>query len=505
MDVGHPVSVSQNQVCQTHPLTSFKTRTKLVAMNSDLVLGIDSSTQSCKAVLLRAEDGTSVDTGRATHPDGTEVDPRAWLGALDAATADLLPRAGAVSVGGQQHGLVALDGRGEPVRDALLWNDTRSASSADDLVAEMGGPQACADAVGSVLVASFTATKLRWVRDHEPAVAQQVYRVLLPHDYLTWHLSGRTAPPSTDRGDASGTGYWSPRNDAWRPDLAAAALGHEIELPHIAGPAEIVGRVPTSEIAIAAGTGDNMAAALGLGARPGDVVVSIGTSGVASMVAGAPSPDATGLVAGFADATGKFLPLVCTLNASRVLDTTARLLGVDHDGLAALALAGEPGAHGLALLPYLDGERTPNRPGASGTLQGLTSRTTPNDLARAAVEGLLCSLADAVDHLVAATGTPARRVLLVGGGARSEAVRVLAPAVLALPVIVPAPDEYVARGAARQAAWALSGAADPPDGPLPAAHTYEAEPTPVVRQQYAELKDRTATWQAPPPSNPTTQ
>ena len=204
MDVGHPVSVSQNQVCQTDPLTSFKTRTKLADVSNDLVLGIDSSTQSCKAVLLRAEDGTSVDTGRATHPDGTEVDPRAWLRALDAATADLLPRAGAVSVGGQQHGLVALDDHGEPVRDALLWNDTRSASSADDLVAEMGGPQSCADAVGSVLVASFTATKLRWMRDHEPAVAQQVYRVLLPHDYLTWHLSGRTAPPSTDRGDASG-------------------------------------------------------------------------------------------------------------------------------------------------------------------------------------------------------------------------------------------------------------------------------------------------------------
>ena len=490
MDVGHPVSVSQNP-----PVDFVQDSYETIGMSDDLVLGIDSSTQSCKAVLLRADDGTSVATGRATHPDGTEVDPRAWLRALDAAAADLLPRAAVVSVGGQQHGLVALDDRGEPVRDALLWNDTRSASSADDLVAEMGGPQACADAVGSVLVASLTASKLRWVRDHEPAVAHRIYRVLLPHDYLTWHLSGRTAAPSTDRGDASGTGYWSPREDAWRPDLAAAALGHEVELPRIAGPAEVVGQVPTSGIAIAPGTGDNMAAALGLGARPGDVVVSVGTSGVASMVAREASADASGLVAGFADATGMFLPLVCTLNASRVLDTTARLLGVDHERLSELALAGEAGARGLTLLPYLDGERTPNRPGASGTLHGMTSRTTPNDLARAAVEGLLCSLADAVDHLVAATGTPARRVLLVGGAARSEAVRALAPAVLALPVVVPAPDEYVARGAARQAAWALSGSAEPPDWPLPDERTYEAEPTPVVRQQYADLKDRTATWQ----------
>ncbi len=463
-------------------------------MTTDLVLGIDSSTQSSKALLLRADDGSTVETGRHAHPDGTEVDPRAWLAAVDAAAQGLLPRAAAVAVGGQQHGLVALDPDGEPVRDALLWNDTRSASSADHLVDEMGGPQACADAVGSVLVASFTATKLRWVRDNEPQVAQRIHSVLLPHDYLTWHLSGREAAPTTDRGDASGTGYWSPREDAWRPDLAAAALGHDVELPRVAGPAEVVGRVPSSGAVVGAGTGDNMAAALGLGAVEGDVIVSIGTSGVASMVTTTISADASGLVAGFADATGRFLPLVCTLNASRVLDLTARLLGVDHERLSELALAGAPGAHGLTLLPYLDGERTPNRPDASGTLHGLTSQTTPHDLARAAVEGLLCSLADAVDHLTAATGASPRRVLLVGGGARSPAVCALAPAILGLPVVVPRPDEYVARGAARQAAWALSGAVEPPQWPMPDQRTYEADPTPDVRARYAELKDRTATW-----------
>lgn len=465
--------------------------------DEQLVLGVDSSTQSCKAVLVRVSDGVTVATGRAGHPDGTSVDPRVWLGAMDDATRGLLDRALAVAVGGQQHGMVALDDAGEPVRDALLWNDTRSAAAAEELVGELGGPQACADAVGSVLVASFTATKLRWLRDGEPDAAQRVARVLLPHDYLTWHLSGRQVVV-TDRGDASGTGYWSPSEQAWRPELAAAALGHDVELPRVAAPGEAVGRVPSSGAVLGAGTGDNMAAALGLGAEEGDVVVSIGTSGVASMVTTVPCADPSGLVCGFADATGRYLPLACTLNASRVLDMTARLLGVDLDRLSDLALAGVPGASGLVLLPYLDGERTPNRPDAAGTLHGLTSRTTPSDMARAAVEGLLCSLADAVDHLVAATGTTARRVLLVGGGARSEAVRVLAPAVFGLTVVVPAPDEYVARGAARQAAWALSGDATPPSWPLPDERTYEADPTDGrgsgVREQYALLKERTGAW-----------
>ncbi len=464
-------------------------------MSDDLVLGIDSSTQSVKAALIRADDGAVVDQASAPHPDGTEVDPGAWVEAMDSVIRDLLPRAGAVAVGGQQHGMVALGADDGPVRPALLWNDTRSAPQAEDLIREWGGPQTCATAVGSVLVAAMTVTKLRWVRDHEPVAAQRVRRVLLPHDYLTWHLGDRAAEPTTDRGDASGTGYYSTEEDRWRPDLAAAALGHQVALPRVAAPAETVGRTATGAV-IGAGTGDNMAAALGLGLGPGDVVVSIGTSGVASVVATAPTADASGEVAGFADATGGYLPLVCTLNAARVLDTTARLLGVDHDRLAALATAGAPGANGLTLLPYLDGERTPNRPDAAGTLHGLTSTTSREDLARAGVEGLLCSLADAVDRLVQVTGAPANRVLLVGGGARNEAVRRLAPAVLGRPVTVPGAAEYVALGAARQAAWALSGADRPPTWPLPDPLTFEAAPTPDVRESYARLRDRTTTWQS---------
>jgi xylulokinase len=462
-------------------------------MSQDLVLGIDSSTQSTKALLVDVASGRVVDQRVARHPEGTEVDPRAWLDALAETTKDLIPRASAVAVGGQQHGMVALGEDGEPVRPALLWNDTRSAPQAEQLVEELGGPRACAEQTGSVLVASFTSTKLRWVRDNEPDVARRVRRVLLPHDYLTWQLAGRPDEPTTDRGDASGTGYFSPFKDTWLPELAESALGSPVALPRVAGPSEVVGRTQGGQ-AIGAGTGDNMAAALGLGLRPGDVALSIGTSGVASTVATAPTADPTGLVTGFADATGAFLPLACTLNAARVLDTAARLLGVDHDGLATLALQAAPGAGGVTLLPYLDGERTPNRPDATGTLHGITTSTGPAELARAAVEGLLCSLADAVDFLTAATGVQVRRLVLVGGGARNAAVRALAPAVLGLPVTVPAEAEYVALGAARQAAWAAAGSAEPPSWALPDVRTYEAEPTPQVRQAYAQLRDRTADW-----------
>jgi xylulokinase len=464
----------------------------------DLVLGVDSSTQATKAVLVRALDGTAVDERRAGHPDATEVDPRHWVDALAATTHELLLRAGAVAVAGQQHGMVALAADGEPVRPALLWNDLRSAGQAATLVDELGGPGACARAVGSVLVASFTVTKLRWLRDHEPEHARAVRQVLLPHDFLTWQLSGRDDAPVTDRGDASGTGYFSARDDVWRHDIASHALGHDVLLPRVAPPAEVVGRsAGPAGVPLSCGTGDNMAAALGLGLDEGDVAVSIGTSGVASVVSGTATADPAGLVSGFADATGRFLPLVCTLNASRVLDLTARLLGVDHAGLARLALDAQPSAGGLTLLPYLDGERTPNLPQACGTLHGLTSTTSREQLARSAVEGLLCSLADAVDHLAAATGTPVRRVVLVGGGARNQAVRALAPAVLGVPVLVPAPAEYVARGAARQAAWALSGTPEPPPWPLPDVREYTASPTPEVRARYATLRDN-----APPPPRP---
>ena len=490
-----------------------------------LVAGIDSSTQSTKVLLCRAEDGAVVGQATAPHPDGTEADPELWWRALLAAGAGLLDRAEAVGVAAQQHGMVALDSDGEVVRPALLWNDMRSAPQARALVDEIG-PAEWARRTGSVPTMSFTVTKLRWLAEREPANAARTAAVVLPHDWLSWRLRGgigertraagkpraregpdREAELVTDRGDASGTGYFATAEGTWLPEMAEAALGHPVRLPRVARPGEAVGETGRGAV-VSAGTGDNMGAALGLGVDAGEVVVSIGTSGTAYAVAAAPVADASGAVAGFADATGRFLPLVATVNAARVLTVTARMLGTDSDGLSRLALAAPPGAGGLVMLPYLDGERTPNRPGATGVLRGLTSgNTTPENLARAAVEAVLCSLADAVDHL-AGCGIAPERVILIGGAARSEAVRAIAPTIFGVPAVVPAagggpgpggpppgPPEWVALGAARQAAWAASGAAaGPPAWPRPAGATYTGRPCPEVRGRYAALRDDTARW-----------
>src|SRR5690242_1115871 len=482
-----------------------------------LVAGVDSSTQSTKVMLCQADDGTVVGQASAPHPDGTECDPERWWQALAAAGDGLLDRAEAVGVAAQQHGMVVVDEAGQVIRPALLWNDVRSAPQARALISELGGPERWASQTGSVPTASFTVTKLRWLAEHEPDAAARTARVMLPHDRLTWRLSGgcpgggpgagHAAGPATDRGDASGTGYFSPATGQWLPGHAKAALGRPVDLPRLAGPSEVVGRTAAGA-ALSAGTGDNMGAALGLGLDPGEVVVSIGTSGTAYAVAGQAAQDATGAVAGFADATGRFLPLVATINAARVLTVTARMLGTDAAGLSRLALAAPPGAQGLVLLPYLDGERSPNRPDASGVLRGLTSlNSTPENLARAAVEAVLCSLADAIGNL-ADCGITAQRVILIGGAARSEAVRQVAPAIFGVPVTVPEPAEYVALGAARQAAWALSAAtgagsaaggagAWPPSWPLPGASAeYTAEPALEVRERYGQLRDDTLGWTA---------
>jgi xylulokinase len=491
-------------------------------MTGALVAGVDSSTQSCKVVVRDAGTGALVRSGSASHPDGTEVSPDAWWVAFQAAVevAGGLDDVAALAVGGQQHGMVVLDADGEVIRPALLWNDTRSAGAAQDLIRELGdgdpgaGAKAWAEAVGSVPVASLTVTKLRWLRDAEPENAARVAAVALPHDWLTWRIAGY-GPRSeglvpdfdalvTDRSDASGTGYFDASADdgrgAYRPDLLALALGRsDVVLPRVLGPGES-GGVAARDVAgagvpdgalIGPGAGDNAAAALGLGMRAGDVAVSIGTSGVVSAIATTPTADASGLVNGFADATGDYLLLGVTLNASRVLDATARVLGVDHAGLSRLALQAPAGADGLVLVPYLEGERTPNRPDASGTLHGMRLATmTPEHLARAAVEGMLCGLADGIDAL-RAQGVRVERLQLIGGGAQSEAVRRIAPQVFGLPVTVPEPGEYVADGAARQAAWVLSGAAEAPRWATSSSTGYSADPEPGIRARYAAVRDLT--------------
>jgi xylulokinase len=458
-----------------------------------LVAGIDSSTQSCKVLVCDAETGEVVREGRAGHPGGTEIVPAAWESAAQGAIASAggFDDVDAVAVGAQQHGMVCLDGTGQVVRPALLWNDVRSADAALALVGELGGARAWAEAVGVVPLAAITVSKLRWLADNEPQHADRTAAVCLPHDWLTWRLRGDAdiATLTTDRSDASGTGYYDAASNDYRFDLLELAMrGRRPELPIVLGPSE---RTTGDGRTFGAGLGDNAAAALGLGTEEGDVIVSIGTSGVVAAVAADPVRDDAGFVAGFADGTGRYLPLVCTLNGARVLDAAAAMLRVDHDELSRLALSAPPGSEGLVLVPYLEGERTPNRPNATGALHGLrVSNATPANLARAAVEGLLCALADGLAHLTT-HGVVARRILLVGGGARSQALREIAPVVFGVPVLVPIHAEYVALGAARQAAWALSGSQRPPAWKPPPTDEYTDDPVPDVLERYAQVRDLT--------------
>ncbi len=425
-----------------------------------LVAGVDSSTSACKVEVRDVDSGELVASGRAAHPSTTpprsEQDPeRWWVAFQEAASAAGLfssHRPSAIAVGGQQHGLVVLDAAGEVVRPAKLWNDTESATDAAALV-EVLGAEAWAAACGSVPVAAFTITKLAWLRRTEPESFDRLHRVLLPHDWLTHRLTGGF---STDRGDASGTGWWSPSQERYRPDLLELVddrVSWSDALPRVLGPTEVAGEWRGA--VVGPGTGDNMAAALGLGLTIGDLALSLGTSGTAFSVADHPSADDTGAVAGFADATGRYLPLVCTLNATKVTDAVARLLGVTPAGLDELATAAVGGSGGLALVPYLDGERTPNLPDAAGSLRGLRSDVTREQLARAAIEGVVCNLLAGADRLPPAAG----RVLLIGGGAHSSAYRQAVADLTGRAVHVPYVDELVACGAAVQAAAVLTGTA----------------------------------------------
>ncbi|MFP8964604.1 FGGY-family carbohydrate kinase, partial [Streptomyces nanhaiensis] len=342
--------------------------------------------------------------------------------------------------------------------------------------------------------------KLRWLARHEPEAARRVAEVLQPHDWLAWQLLGRPPRRTTDRGDASGTGYWSAATESWRADLAELALGHPVKLPEVLGPAEPAGHTPEG-LLISAGTGETMAAAFGLGVGQGDAVVSLGASGSVFSVHHQALAEPTGMITSLADATGMHLPVVHTLNAVRALRGAADLLGTSLEGLSELALTSTPGSHGLVLLPYLEGERTPDLPHTAGTLAGLRRESMkPEHLARAAFEGMLCGLADALDVL-RGRGVSVGRVFLLGPAAGLPAVQAIAPALLGAQVVVPEPADYTALGAARQAAWALGVAQgtlspqQPPMWPAPAGRVLEpGEELAVgqaVRQQYVTVREQT--------------
>ncbi|MFD5835069.1 xylulokinase [Streptomyces collinus] len=448
------------------------------AAEGPLVVGVDSSTQSTKALVVDASTGRVVASGQAPHTvssgAGRETDPRQWWDALCEALrqcGDAAHEAAAVSVGGQQHGLVALDSRGEPVRPALLWNDVRSAPQARRLTEELGGAKFWADRTGSVPAASFTVTKWAWLAEHEPEAVRATKAVRLPHDYLTERLTGQG---TTDRGDVSGTGWWASGTEAYDEEILAHVGLDPALLPRVVRPGEVAGTVrdghdlPFSRgTLVAPGTGDNAAAALGLGVRPGVPVMSLGTSGTVYAVSRHRPADPTGTVAGFADARGDWLPLACTLNCTLAVDRVAVLLGLDRDAV-------EPGT-AVTLLPYLDGERTPNLPNASGLLHGLRHDTTAGQLLQAAYDGAVHSLLGALDLVLDDDADRSEPLLLIGGGARGTAWQQTVRRLSGRPVQVPEARELVALGAAAQAAGLLTG-----EDPAAVARRWDTAAGPVL-------------------------
>ncbi|WP_062217762.1 xylulokinase [Streptomyces sp. NBRC 109706] len=432
----------------------------MTAAEGPLVVGVDSSTQSTKALVVDVATGAVVARGQAPHVVTAEhdSDPEVWWSALRAALdqcGEAVGRAGAVAVAGQQHGLVTLDAAGSPVRNALLWNDTRSAPQRDRLLDELGGPEAWAQRVGSVPAASFTVTKWAWLREHEPAAAEATHAVRLPHDYLTGRLTGGTVRGgTTDRGDASGSGWWSTATGRYDEEILAHVGLDPALLPRVVPAGEAAGTVTgglplPAGVPVAAGTGDNMAGALGLGLAPGSPVLSLGTSGTVYAVSRRRPADPSGTVAGFADAGDAFLPLACTLNCTLAVDRFATLLGLEREAVEAGGQA--------VVLPFLDGERTPDLPYASGLVHGLRHDTTPGQLLQAAYDGAVFALLKALDLVLDEGADPAEPILLIGGGARGTAWRETVRRLSGRPVRVPVAEELVALGAAAQAAGLLLG------------------------------------------------
>ncbi len=443
-------------------------------MTLSVVLGVDSSTQSCKVEVRDADTGRLHSTGSAPHPPAfppsSEQHPLDWVSAFIAATGAALAgctetvEVRAISVAAQCHGLVLLDAAGQPLRAAKLWNDTTGAPNLAALTERIGA-DAWVARVGSLPTAAFTIAKLAWVAEHEPHLLDRVATVLLPHDYLTFWLTGAKI---TDRSEASGTGYFDAGTGEWITDYLELAAGERDwarMLPTVLGPTDGAGTVRPAAAAelglgegvvVAPGGGDQHLGYLGLGLTDGDQYFGIGTSGVVATSSRNPVYDTSGMIDGVADVTGGFLPLVSTLNAARVGDLAARLLGTDLAGLEQLALAAGD-TRGPVLVPFFDGERKPNRPDAHGAFVDLTSHTTREELARAFVEGPLLSLLSGRDHLRAGGVTLRPGITAVGGGARSKATRQLLADLAGDEVITLDADEATARGACVQAAAVLAG------------------------------------------------
>jgi xylulokinase len=447
-----------------------------------MFLGIDCGTQGTKALLLDG-DGTPVGRGYAPHrlieraTGAREQEPVWWVDALrEAVRQAMLSAPGAevlaVGVSGQQHGLVLLDEQLAVIRPAKLWNDTETAPENAELIARLGGAQACFDRFGVIPLTGYTVSKLLWVKKHEPENFARIRHILLPHDYLNFWLTGELR---AEYGDASGTAFFDVRTRRWAPDVLAEIDGGTGQLaaalPQLIGAEELVGRLRAEVAAelglppacvVSSGGGDNMMGAIGTGnVREGVVTLSLGTSSTVYSYSDAPVLDATGNVAPFCSSTGGWLPLVCTMNATNVVTQTLTNLGMTVGDIEAALASTQPGAEGLVFVPFLNGERTPDLPTARGSLVGISANNfTPANLVRAAIEGVSFGILNGLDLILA--GKTPERIVVIGGGARSAAWRQLLADATGAVIQVPAESEAGCLGAAMQAMFAYAQAQGEP-------------------------------------------
>jgi len=441
-----------------------------------LFIGIDSGTQSTKAVVLELDSAQVVAEARTPHaliaglpPGHAEQHPADWAAALDIVLKAVAARIDGsqvrgIGVSGQQHGFVPLDAGGEVIRPAKLWCDTSTTEECALLTQRLGGARAAIRRVGLDFLPGYTAPKILWLKRHEPKNYRRLRHVLLPHDYLNYYLTGNYR---MEYGDASGTALMDVRRRVWSPAAIRAIdprladwlppLGPSDETHGILRPERAAAYGFGPDVIVSAGGGDNMMGAIGTGnVRPGIVTASFGTSGTIYAHADQPVVDPAGEIAAFCSSTGGWLPLLCTMNVTGVTEQVRSRLGLDHAAFAAAVASVPAGAGGLVLLPYFAGERTPNVPDGSGVLLGLGANSpAPAALARAAMEGVTLGMNYGLRRL-GALGVRPKEIRVTGGGAKSPVWRQIMADVFGIPVVAMVAEEGAALGGALQAAWCLA-------------------------------------------------